>query len=139
MENQEEPKTKSRSIFKIIVSTALIVIALSLCTIVVFLFYVYSKISTIAEIKNPLLNNTEETQTVEGTDGEVIKDKHPYLNAEQEELAESFGVDPATLPTEITPELENCVTETVGQDRINEIINGSEPTTSEILKSLDCL
>jgi len=60
----------------------------------------------------------------------------------QEDFIRSIGVDPEKIPTnagEITPELANCFTAAVGEDRANEIEVGATPTTLEIMKASNCL
>ena len=66
-------------------------------------------------------------------------DKNPLLNQEQEAKLESIGIDPASLPSEITPEMGACLTEKLGAERAKEIINGSSPTASEIISANSCL
>lgn len=66
-------------------------------------------------------------------------DKHPLLTAEQERFLESFGINPATLPTEITPTMEQCFIDKLGAARVKEIEQGSELTTTDFLKASSCL
>ena len=40
---------------------------------------------------------------------------HPLLNETQEKALESVGIDPAKIPTEITPEMEECFIEKLGK------------------------
>ena len=65
-------------------------------------------------------------------------DKNPLLNEEQEAQVEALGIDPATLPTEITPALEACLVEKLGAKRSQEIVQGSEPTTADFVKARVC-
>ncbi len=92
----------------------------------------------------PLLSSGVTIESVANTiSGDTIKvdniDKNPLLTEDQEATLETLGIDPADLPTEITPELTTCLTSKVGKTRANEIIQGSEPTTSDILKASACL
>ncbi|MFH1047503.1 MAG: hypothetical protein V1738_04325 [Patescibacteria group bacterium] len=66
-------------------------------------------------------------------------DKHPLLSPEQEALAESLGIDPASLPAEITPEMETCLKAAVGEQRAAEIYAGATPTPFEIILARNCL
>ena len=66
-------------------------------------------------------------------------DKHPLLSEEQEKLLETIGVDVESLPTEITPEMEKCFTETLGEERVKEIIEGAAPSPIDIFKAKKCL
>ena len=66
-------------------------------------------------------------------------DAHPLLDSSQESLLRLAGIDPATLPTEITPELQACVLEIVGEERAREIADGATPTFSEVIKGKACL
>lgn len=66
-------------------------------------------------------------------------DKNPLLNEEQEATLESLGVDPADLPTKITPAMETCFESELGSERVAEINQGSTPTLTEFLKVRSCL
>lgn len=66
-------------------------------------------------------------------------DDHPYLNEEQEELLSNFGIDPAAFPTEITPEIEACAREKLGDERIGELMQGAEPTGTDVFRLRGCL
>lgn len=66
-------------------------------------------------------------------------DRNPLLSSEQEVMLESVGVDTSKLPSEITPEMQKCFIEKLGQERASEIIGGSSPTTGEIISANSCL
>lgn len=66
-------------------------------------------------------------------------DKNPLLNEDQEARLESIGIDPSDLPSEITPEMQKCFVEKLGEQRATEIIQGAAPTTMDFLKANDCL
>lgn len=66
-------------------------------------------------------------------------DKHPALDDTQEALLERAGIDPATLPTQLTPGMEACFNEKLGSVRVAEIKNGSTPTPLEFISARACL
>lgn len=66
-------------------------------------------------------------------------DKNPNLTSEQEKALELIGVDPAKIPNQITPELEDCFTEKLGIQRIKEIEASGQPSISDLLKVKSCL
>lgn len=66
-------------------------------------------------------------------------DKNPLLSAEQEAKLESLGIDPAKLPSTITPAMEVCFNQKLGIQRTNEIKQGSSPTAEDFLKAQSCL
>jgi predicted metalloprotease len=82
---------------------------------------------------------TDSEQLMSESDSTSTKDKNPLLTPEQEAFAESIGIDPETLPSEITPEMEECLRAAVGDERADQISNGAAPTTLEIIKARDCL
>ncbi|PIY92999.1 MAG: hypothetical protein CO030_01570 [Candidatus Magasanikbacteria bacterium CG_4_9_14_0_2_um_filter_42_11] len=61
-------------------------------------------------------STTEESATPTGT-----TDKHPLLSASQEQALEKVGINPATLPTTITPAMEQCFYEKLGATRATEM------------------
>ncbi len=77
--------------------------------------------------------------TIETGDSSVVTDKHPILNDSQEKTLETLGIDPANLPTEITPAQGSCFESMLGSARVEEIKAGSSPTTAEVIKARDCL
>lgn len=66
-------------------------------------------------------------------------DSHPLLDETQEGYLETIGIDPATLPTEITPAMEECGLEALGETRVQELLNGATPTLNDILAAQHCL
>jgi hypothetical protein len=63
---------------------------------------------------------------------------HPFLNQEQELFLQNIGIDPESIPTEITKEQEQCAFEALGAQRIQEIKSGATPSITEILKVKPC-
>ena len=66
-------------------------------------------------------------------------DKNPLLSPTQEKTLEKIGIDPASLPSSITPEMEKCFYDKLGTKRADEIKNGSEPTASDYFIARSCL
>lgn len=52
---------------------------------------------------------------------------------------EKVGIDPSKLPTDISPELEDCLTNAVGEERAQQIKAGAVPTPADLLKAKTCL
>lgn len=88
------------------------------------------------EIKSLLFTAGRSSDT---TDGEVASDKNPALSPAQEKALETFGIDPATVPTTFTPEQEACFVEKLGQERVDEIKAGDSPTAAEFYKAKSCI
>lgn len=66
-------------------------------------------------------------------------DKHPALSESQEKALSTFGIDPAQLPNEITPEQEACFEEKLGAERVAEIKAGDAPTATDYYKAKGCI
>lgn len=66
-------------------------------------------------------------------------DKNPLLTEEQEAQLESLGIEPADLPSEITPQMEECFIQKLGEKRTNEIIEGNAPTVLDFFKARSCI
>ena len=119
----------------IIITTVITVIVLLLLLVTILLGYLF--------IKNPFgIGDIVKRQIFNpGGEVEVIDADydHPLLSEDQEKQLINAGIDPAKVPTEITPEMEACVTSKVSEERIQEIINGAEPTLFEMAKVLPCL
>jgi hypothetical protein len=65
-------------------------------------------------------------------------DKNPALSPVQEAALEQVGIDPAAVPTTITPAQEACATEILGAARTAEIKAGDAPTLTEIAQARQC-
>ena len=66
-------------------------------------------------------------------------DRHPYLSPAQEAALETFGINPAALPTEVTPEMRTCAEAALGEERVAEIESGDSPTPTEIFRARHCV
>jgi hypothetical protein len=66
-------------------------------------------------------------------------DKNPVMNEQQEAALEAVGIDPASVPTSISPSQEDCFVEALGQVRVDEIKAGDTPTATEIVKGRECM
>ncbi|MFC1622581.1 hypothetical protein ACFL1Y_01115 [Patescibacteria group bacterium] len=64
---------------------------------------------------------------------------HPLLDATQEKQLRDIGVDPANIPTEITPEQQKCLESKFSQEKINAILDGEAPSALDVLKAMPCL
>jgi len=84
------------------------------------------------ESKN--LNGTKSDVTTSAQGGD-----HPLLTEDQEKTLKTFGINPANLPTEITPQMQSCFEAKLGSGRMNEIKQGSEPSIADFFKARDCL
>lgn len=86
----------------------------------------------------PIIFGSDSEVVTEDVGGTVV-DKNPILNEKQEKALETFGIDPASIPSSITPEQESCFVEILGQTRVNEIKAGDSPTATEYFKARDCI
>jgi len=71
--------------------------------------------------------------------GTSAVDKNPLLTPAQEQTLEKIGIDPATLPTKITPAMEACFYDKLGDKRTNEIKNGATPTAADYFSARSCM
>ncbi len=72
------------------------------------------------------------------TDTSVV-DKNPLLTPVQEQTLEKIGIDPATLPAKITPAMEACFYNKLGEKRANEIKNGATPSAADYFAARSCI
>jgi len=87
----------------------------------------------------PVFFGSDPESVSEVSDPGTQVDKNPVLNASQEKALETFGIDPADVPTEITPEQEACFESRIGEERVAEIKAGDSPTATEYFKARDCI
>lgn len=93
------------------------------------------------EVTSPDTGDMTETDTTAtpAPTTPATTDRNPALNEEQEAALETFGIDPASLPSEITPEQEACFVNILGQSRVDEIKAGDSPTTIEFFRARSCI
>lgn len=63
---------------------------------------------------------------------------HPALSEQQEIFLENIGVDTTQIPTRISAEQEACAVEKLGQERVDEILDGASLRTSDYVKAGGC-
>ncbi len=61
------------------------------------------------------------------------------LSEEQKQALTSFGVDPSTIPSTISPEVEACFVANLGAPRVAEIKAGAVPGALEFFKAKSCI
>lgn len=69
----------------------------------------------------------------------VKEDANPALSESQEQTLRKVGIDPAALPSELTPAQEQCFIDKFGMERVMEIVDGDTPTALELIKGKGCL
>jgi len=121
-----------KKILNIIFVTLGIIFLLLIILVVCFFVFDPLNLKPLLFTKNITLSPTEEST-------EESNDKHPFLTESQEKILETFGVDVSTLPNELTPEMEECFIEKLGEQRVNEIIGGATPNPLDFFKAKSCL
>jgi len=66
-------------------------------------------------------------------------DKNPLLSNTQERALEAAGIDVGALPSEISPSVEACFVEALGQDKVDSVKAGATPSPLDILRAKSCL
>ena len=124
----------------------IIILVLVLSLVAIFVFNPFNlRTKIISSAVNSYLSSTIEGYAPLGsskTAGEMEEksyDKHPFLNEDQQKTLEEYGVDVNQLPSTISPEMEDCFVEKLGEERANEIVAGDSPTAMEIFKTRGCL
>ena len=69
----------------------------------------------------------------------VTKFDHPLLSDTQEVMLDKAGIDVESLPSTISPEMEACFRDSLGDSRVNEIIQGATPGPLDLFKAKGCL
>lgn len=90
-----------------------------------------------------IVNSSVDPDTITSDPGSVesgvTEDKNPLLSPTQEKVLETFGVDPADVPSSITPAQAACFEEKLGSKRVEEIKAGDSPTALEFFTAKGCL
>ena len=105
---------------------------------IILLFVAYLWFFDPLNIK-PILfsDNTKQESIVDNNISNT--DAHPLLDDAQEKMVESLGINPSSLPTEITPAMEACFIDKLGAKRVSEIVNGDPISMTDSIKASSCL
>ncbi len=125
---------KSQNNMKKLIITLIILLIIILAVLIGGGFYAYYTLKPFLT-SSPSLNTNRATTTASQTP----TDKNPLLTPSQEATLEKIGIDPAKLPTTITPTMEVCFVEKLGVDRVEAIKSGTAPTTIDLFKVKSCL
>lgn len=86
------------------------------------------------------LRSTFSTSSVNwSSNSNASEDRNPQLNASQEKALQSFGINPASVPSSISPEQQACFEEKLGKQRVEEIRGGASPTMQDYMLARSCL
>ncbi len=77
--------------------------------------------------------------TLPGTEDTPAANSEDWLTPGQRSMLATFGIDESELPQTLTPELETCFSEAIGQERVDAIKAGDSPTFIEGAKAVGCL
>jgi len=86
-----------------------------------------------------LEEETETTSAEENTQTTGSSSANALISSEQADLLQKAGIDVSSLPSTISPELEACFKEKLGEERVEEIKGGDIPGPFELLKAKGCL
>jgi hypothetical protein len=119
-------------------------VTLGVIFFVILIGIMYIWIADPFNIRSFIPNNISPIEVIKSTikSNDVIIDnidKNPLLSEEQEAQLEALNINPSDLPSEITPEMEECFIKQLGTQRTNEIIQGAQPGINDFLKSRSCL
>lgn len=124
-----EQNKKGSVLTKILKVLGIIALTLLILLIILILVLILVKPYGIDITKLPAaLSNSEQQSSYD----------HPLLSNEQEVFLESMGIDPADIPTQITADQEQCLRDSLGSDRVNDILQGASPGLSDYLKAEHC-
>lgn len=85
-----------------------------------------------------LLTGSSSSPSLSGSDTNESSDKNSLLSDSQEKMLENIGIDPASLPSKITPEILACFETKLGKERTDEIKSGASPTPLDYAKAKGC-
>jgi len=101
--------------------------------------YLDSAVETNVKNNDSSASSTVDSSVKNGSVQVELEDKNPLLNPEQEKTLESYGVDVEKLPKTISPEMEKCFLDKLGEARGMELVNGDTPSALEVIKIRTCI
>ena len=104
----------------------------------VLMFVLYLFIFDPLNLKPLFFNNGNVSIEQDTAEGEATGTQS-FLSDDQKKTLESFGIDPASLPSSITVEQEACFEAKLGEARFAEISAGASPSITEFMSARGCL
>ncbi len=92
--------------------------------------------SLVPDAATPSDTSSETPTTLPTTETPASAD---WLTPEQREILATLGIDEADLPAVLTPELEACLVDKIGADRVAAVKAGDTPTVIEGVRAATCL
>ena len=105
-------------------------VVLGVIFFVLIIFGIYFHIADPLNLRPLLFGTGESNSSGSGNSG---------LSEEQKQALEKIGIDPASVPSEFTPEQEKCFEEKLGEERVAQIKAGDVPTPYEYYIARDCV
>ncbi len=90
------------------------------------------------QTKDTLPSTAEDSKAVD-TASEVVPVATDWLNPEQRAMLATLGIDESSLPATLTPALEACFVDALGQTRVDAIKAGETPSVFEAMRAMPCL
>jgi hypothetical protein len=106
---------------------------------IILLFVAYLWFFDPLNIKPILFSDNTKQESIIDNNNISNSDAHPLLDDAQEKMVESLGINPSSLPTEITPAMEACFIDKLGAKRVSEIVNGDPISMTDSIKASSCL
>lgn len=106
---------------------------------IIIIIAVYLYVADPYGIKPFIKSLTAQSTSTKNGAGSVTTSKNALLSPSQVQALKQIGVDPATLPSKITPAMEACFYAKLGDKRVNEIKNGSTPTAADFFAARTCI
>jgi len=129
---------------KKVIQFLVIIILLFIITIIVIVMF--NPLGVRDKLVNSMLNSYL-TSNISGyqplpTDAPAFEERsfdNPLLNDSQEKTLYDLGVDTSKLPTEVSPTMQQCFVNSLGEARAQELVNGASPTPTDIFKAKNCI
>lgn len=112
----------------------------ALVSAAVTFFYVSSKLSEKQRLNDEYVQNkaqSSQTQEVDFVEEKSVPLKELPMNDSQKKVVETMGIDVETYV--ITPQAIDCAKEKLGEERVDEIVNGAAPGLWESAQIIPCL
>jgi hypothetical protein len=96
-------------------------------------------VSSFLSPQNDLTSDSDSDSKLEA--GSVVPEHfdHPLLSDTQEAMLDKAGIAVEELPSTISPAMEACFRDSLGDTRVNEIMQGVSPGPLDLFKAKGCL
>jgi cytoskeletal protein RodZ len=106
----------------------------------VYYLFMNDTTDTPSQVSSSVQQNSQTSEPAGEVTGLVVSEENSSitLSADQQAALVALGIDPAAVPSSVTPAQQACLVDTLGEEKFLEIKSGAVPSGFDFLKAKAC-